>query len=247
MYHQQCGALAGCFLRNLDFPERGDLALFPDLPVTAIPAYTVGDRDTFSIRCDVVNGTVDRVEFLFDDEVRTEYRAPYWMRGDSERWINRVPYLRDCPERKMVQVRGFVWEDDNPCFDEMYELYADCDGFRITLNLDGVEDETLFTDSVDRWGEVITGNLQAFPGFGSLVAPFETCVVPLDIDDLDICGLFQTIDGPGTILAFAFPEFVRTPGLLPINGVMVFDLDDVGTTITGDDLRSTILHEMGHV
>lgn len=223
----------------------------------------MGDHDSLSIRCDISNndGKIDRVEFTYDGQTKTEYQAPYWARGDTPRRVNPVDYLRTkCPERKQVTVAGFIWSDHDPCFEETFELLPFCDGFNIQLDLTGVTSnafESIFAQAADRWGSVVTGDLPPILDFGTFTAltTIEAqygCTFPQDVDDVSICAVVAEIDGPSgpgvpSILGFAGPTFIRTASLLPISGIMVFDEADVGVTIVGERLKTTILHEMGHV
>ena len=174
-----------------------------------------------------------------------EYKAPYWMNGDVTGWVHRVDYLgTKCPERKSVQVTGFLWDsgETEACFDETFELFAECDGFDITLSLVDIDNGTHFTDAAERWSDIITGDLPPVIGFGNYVQSFEDCTFPMDVDDVEICGLFRPIDGPA--VAVAGPDYLRAESNLPINGLMVIDSN---TTVPESDMSKTILREMGHV
>jgi hypothetical protein len=96
--------------------------------------YTVNPlRDNFSIRCDV-QGKIDRVFFYYPTDDRNgslvvrETGAPFWMNGDSPKWVNRVKYLKGCGGgTKIVPVIGYVNEDKvYPCFVTTLLLETDC-------------------------------------------------------------------------------------------------------------------------
>ncbi len=67
------------------------------------------------------------------------------------------------------------------------------------------------------------------------------------VTDVLILAKFDSIDGPGKILAQAGPCFIRTSNGLTLTGIMVFDTADVGTLIANGQLTTVILHEMTHV
>jgi hypothetical protein len=85
-------------------------------------------------------------------------------------------------------------------------------------------------DSAARWEQVIVGDLPDVNG----------------VDDLRIQYDFSPIDGRGRIIGQAGPRRVRGGSLLPFEGVMTFDSDDVGRLSRGE-LDALFLHEMGHV
>lgn len=91
-------------------------------------SYTVGARDTFSIRCES-EGEINKVEFWYGSGYKhTEWGAPWYMRGDSKGWINRVPYLKECGEEKEVTVKGFIWSQNDECSGtKTLRLKADCE------------------------------------------------------------------------------------------------------------------------
>lgn len=66
------------------------------------------------------------------------------------------------------------------------------------------------------------------------------------MDDLVIGFTMENIDGPGSILGSAGPLHTRTDGT-PLSGQMKFDTSDIGSTISDEDFKSVVLHEMGHV
>jgi hypothetical protein len=69
------------------------------------------------------------------------------------------------------------------------------------------------------------------------------------IDDVLIFASVGTIDGPGKVLAFSFPCFIRqpAPNLQTLIGIMKFDSEDLQTVITRGILGDVIQHEMLHV
>lgn len=221
------------------------------LDAGTVHAYAFGDEvDSYSVRCDVVppaNHTkgVDWIEFQYGDgDSHKDFVAPYWMSGDSPEYTNRVRYLRtNCPERKSVRVVGGRWGKEEDCFDETFELFAECEGFDITLSLtDSVTDPEPFTEAAERWREIITGDIPPVIGFGNYVEPFGNCTFPMDVDDVEICGMLEPLEDPA-ILAVAGPDYLRVDSNLPINGLMVINSNLENST---DLLRKTILREMGH-
>ena len=68
------------------------------------------------------------------------------------------------------------------------------------------------------------------------------------VDDLIIFVTVGEIDGPYSVLAEAGPCVVRDEGLLPVAGVMIFDIEDIGILLAEESaLEGTILHEIAHV
>lgn len=71
------------------------------------------------------------------------------------------------------------------------------------------------------------------------------------IDDVVIYAAIRPIDGPGKILGFAGPCYVRPPNTAPYGppalGIMVFDEDDIANLEAQGRFEDVILHEMLHV
>ena len=114
-----------------------------------------------------------------------------------------------------------------------------------------------FEEAEEFWEEAIQGNL---PSAEIRKSSLERCLslgdidleVPGDrvVDDLLIYADAREIDGRGGIFAGAGPCQVRKETLLPIVGVMFFDiedLDEMEKVQGGEHLEGTILHEMAHV
>lgn len=114
-----------------------------------------------------------------------------------------------------------------------------------------------FREAEEFWEEAIGGNL---PRGRVRKSSLERCLdladIDLDIpgdrlvDDLLIYADVREVDGRGGIFAGAGPCQVRKETLLPIVGVMFFDiedLDEMEEEQDGEHLDGTILHEMAHV
>lgn len=93
-----------------------------------------------------------------------------------------------------------------------------------------------FDQAALRWAEVIVGAL------GARTLPNGRLV-----ENLLIFASAPPIDGPGQILGQAGPTHVRHDSLLPIAGVMRFDVADLARMADDGSLFDVILHEMGHV
>ena len=114
-----------------------------------------------------------------------------------------------------------------------------------------------FEKAEEFWEDAISGNL----AWASIrKSSLERCLskgdidleVPGDrvVDDLLIYADAREIDGLGGIFAGAGVCLVRAETLLPIVGVMFFDiedLDEMEDVQGGEHLDGTILHEMAHV
>jgi Leishmanolysin len=114
-----------------------------------------------------------------------------------------------------------------------------------------------FAEAEVRWETLITSDLTDAPGVNF---PAGTCgpgtpAINEDIDDLIIFASFESIDGPGNLLAQAGPCLLRDfnqngnfeVGDLPAVGVMNFDTDDLDAIEQNGTLGIVALHEMGHV
>ncbi len=105
--------------------------------------------------------------------------------------------------------------------------------------------------AIAAWEEAITGDLglrSIAPGtfdppdcggFGSVVNGTST-------DDLIVLVNIGPIDGQGQVLGFAGPCLVRSPGNLPIVGVLTLDAVDLGFLNTNAQI-ALVTHEIGHV
>lgn len=93
----------------------------------------------------------------------------------------------------------------------------------------------VFETAAARWAEVIVGDLPTATVEG------ET------IDDVLIEAKGASIDGPGGVLGQAGPTFVRNGSLLPVKGIMEFDVGDLARMESDGSLLDVIIHEMGHV
>ncbi len=109
-----------------------------------------------------------------------------------------------------------------------------------------------FNAAIAKWQAIIYRH----PGPAVLVQDTAgTChagdpAVSQNVQDVLILASFDSIDGPGKVLAEASPCFARTlgPGAgLPLMGVMKFDTADVRTLIGNGTLNAVVEHEMGHV
>jgi len=66
------------------------------------------------------------------------------------------------------------------------------------------------------------------------------------IDDLLVLVEIAPIDGWGGIVAQAAPRFIRTANRLPVMGILRLDSQDL-YTMTSDEIRSVMTHELLHV
>lgn len=93
----------------------------------------------------------------------------------------------------------------------------------------------IFETAAARWAEVIIGDLP------DAVVNGET------IDGVLIEARGLSIDGPSGILGQAGPTRLRSGSLLPITGVMEFDIGDLARLEADGGLLNVIIHEMAHV
>lgn len=94
---------------------------------------------------------------------------------------------------------------------------------------------TVFEVAAARWSEIIIGDLP------SAVVDGET------IDDVLIEARGLSIDGPNGVLGRAGPTRLRSGSMLPVTGVMEFDIGDLARLEADGGLLDVIIHEMGHV
>lgn len=105
-----------------------------------------------------------------------------------------------------------------------------------------------FEDAATRWGSLITGDLPDVP----VTIPSNQCgpnspSLNMTIDDLVIYARIEPIDGVNGILGAAGPCYIRSNNGLSLLGQMRFDIADMPALEANNQLRSVILHEMGHV
>ena len=98
------------------------------------------------------------------------------------------------------------------------------------------------------WENVIVGDLPDVTDLAGLAhAASSSCGrYPNVIDDLHICALEFGYDGPGGVLGFATPDWIRSDSGLPIAGTMVFDSYDV-SMFSSSSWAAVVKHEIGHV
>lgn len=99
---------------------------------------------------------------------------------------------------------------------------------------------TAFKKAADRWVKVIVGDLPAFIVDGE------------EVDDVLILAEGVVIDRVGGVLGQAGPTDLRPisedrTSLLPVKGIMQFDISDLRNMENEDTLNDVITHEMGHV
>jgi len=100
-------------------------------------------------------------------------------------------------------------------------------------------------DAASRWEGLVIGDVPDVTFSNA-----QSCgpsLVTKQVDDLLIFAQFVPIDGPSGILGQAGPCIFRSAGMLPIEGFMQFDIDDVAALEASGQLTSVFLHEMGHV
>ncbi|HXQ29973.1 MAG TPA: Ig-like domain-containing protein [Gemmatimonadales bacterium] len=109
--------------------------------------------------------------------------------------------------------------------------------------------QAAFTAAVARWQSIIyqhVGPPIQVTDAGNQCGAGEPAVNQT-VSDLLILAKFDSIDGPGKILAQSGPCLIRISNGLTVLGVMVFDTADVATLIADGQLNEVVLHEMNHV
>lgn len=106
----------------------------------------------------------------------------------------------------------------------------------------------VFDEAVARWESII---IQDVPSITGTIPSAFVGVPPIidggTIDDIVIEAAIAPIDGPGNILGFAGPNFVRSADFLTVTGFMFFDEDDLAFLDILGLFEEVIVHEMGHV
>lgn len=97
--------------------------------------------------------------------------------------------------------------------------------FSITLGLQGVSNTNEFQNAMDRWSQIIVGDIPDFSG--NLDGGSSCGDWPSSIDDVYICGVYKYIDGPGGVLGSASPRHYRRTEGLPLTGEMSFEIIDI--------------------
>ena len=108
--------------------------------------------------------------------------------------------------------------------------------------------QAAFDAAAARWQVMIFGDVPDLP---VTLAP-GSCLgnepaINQVVDDVLIFVTLDSIDGPGNILGASTPCYVRSAGLTPIIGAMVFDTADLADIDSLGLLEPVIVHEMGHV
>lgn len=94
---------------------------------------------------------------------------------------------------------------------------------------------SVFAAAAARWSDVIIGDLPSASVGGDV------------IDDVRIDASGISIDGPLGTLGRAGPTRFRPGTLLPVTGIMEFDIGDLNRMEFDGSLLNVIIHEMGHV
>lgn len=114
-----------------------------------------------------------------------------------------------------------------------------------------VTQKAAFDSAAARWSSIILGDLVDTPFNSSDPdGSLDSCggeAITETIDDLLIFAKIAKIDGPGGILGWAGPCYIRQEDSLSVIGIMQFDVDDVATLEASDRFRDVVLHEMGHI
>jgi Leishmanolysin len=104
-----------------------------------------------------------------------------------------------------------------------------------------------------KWQRVVYRSVGTWPQSAFTYAAGQYCgestapAVSQAVPGLLILVKFDSIDGPGKILAEAGPCYVRPGTDFTIGGLMIFDTADVAAMVTNGTLTSVVTHEMGHI
>ena len=112
--------------------------------------------------------------------------------------------------------------------------------FSIALDLQGVGNTAEFQNAMDRWSQIIVGDIPDFRG--NLDGGSSCGSWPSSIDDVYICGVYKFIDGPGGILGSASPRHYRPKEGLPLTGEVSFEIIDIQQGRISDLLGVIVSH-----
>jgi leishmanolysin len=116
--------------------------------------------------------------------------------------------------------------------------------------------QAVFIAAATRWDQVIWGDIPHIPVNipGDTLAKYCTGTKPgvtpslnLTINSVLIFAVLDSIDGPGKILGFAGPCFIRLSDKLPVIGAIVLDTADVPALESSGQISLVAEHEMAHV
>jgi hypothetical protein len=133
--------------------------------------------------------------------------------------------------------------------------------FTIGVRLIGMQDpavEAAARQAAARWSRVITGALPPVRvDFGDNQCAIGAPAIHETISNLTVFVAVDSIDGPGSVLAYAGPCAIRQTGAmlpagypewgLPVLGAVFLDHADLAAMQSSGMLADVILHEMGHV
>lgn len=128
-----------------------------------------------------------------------------------------------------------------------------CGPFKITLINAGSDTshDSVFEAAAAHWESIILKDLPDYPNpsksdlIGDIGNTQFSYTGP--VDDVVIAYVMENIDGPNKELGNAGPIITRLEDNTPVSGYMRFDTSDVGITISEEDFKAVVLHEMGHV
>lgn len=110
-------------------------------------------------------------------------------------------------------------------------------GFQITATVTGMTTaaQAIIQQAIDRWEEIIVGDLSDVTYNGRVV------------DDIEIAISGITIDGSGNVLGQSTATAFRSDSDLPYMGYIQLDTADVATMLSDGSLLGVIEHEIAHV
>lgn len=102
-----------------------------------------------------------------------------------------------------------------------------------------------------KWQRIVYRSVGTWPSFqyaaGTYCGEPSAPAINQSVAGLLILVKFDSIDGPGKILAEAGPCYVRPGTDFTIGGLMIFDTADAAGLIANGTLTSVVTHEMGHI
>jgi hypothetical protein len=115
-----CGKLNGCYIRNLNDGVETKLSM-----TTPFTYEYMAGKSRYSVRCDVMDGKVDQIEFTMMPEGTTHrsWRPPYWIDGSKGDWVEPAKWLNSCGA-KSLKVKGVTWREE--CFEATFPIVAMC-------------------------------------------------------------------------------------------------------------------------
>ena len=138
----ECASAVECFLVNID--DMSTTALTPNTALSYDRENAAGEIIPYSIRCDLLDNTIDRIVFAYDEGMRDEFSPPYYLAGDNGHVVHPSDFLSASCGTKELVVSGFIYTTS--CFEpQTYILNPVCNPICGNGDVEGDEECDLGT------------------------------------------------------------------------------------------------------